>query len=88
MRSLREIQVEIERLCRERQAWWRAWGRGELVSQDTVQQRREQLRALERRLAKAWLEKRLRLARSRAAWDERALWRLLAQMERDELDGE
>lgn len=84
VRSLSEIQAEIEQLCRERQRWWRAWGRGGLVALDDALQRREQLRALERRLAKAWLEKRLRLARSTAAWDEAALWRMLAQMERHE----
>lgn len=86
-RSLREIQREIDRLSAERQRWWRAWAqREDLLTPEMLLQRREQLRVLERRLAKLWLEKRLRLAKCRAGWDERTLWLVLARMERDELD--
>ena len=83
---LAEVEREIDRLASERQNWWRAWERRGWVTPEAVEQRREQLRALERRLQVLWAKKRLELARSGASWEERELWRMVAGWERDELE--
>lgn len=73
-----DIEAEINQLANERQRLWWTWSTSGVVDSAEIARRREQLLALERRLLRAWIAKRLQHAQRAAALDDQQIWRLVA----------
>ncbi len=88
MRTLATIEAEIDALAEERRRLWQAWQRDTFVGLRGLQARREQLRQIERTLARLWLEKRYWLCGHDTERLEAYLWRMLAKLEAADRDDE